>query len=98
MEVGPPSEVGPSTLFETGFLFLLFTATYAKQADLEASGNSPVSTSPFVLGTLGLKMCPVASGFTWVLEVGSQDPKLAEKASYPLNHLCSSKAFKKNKT
>lgn len=57
MEVGPPLGVGSSTLFDTEFLFLLFSVTYARPVDLGASGDSLVSCSLLALEARGLEIC-----------------------------------------
>lgn len=64
VDVGPPLGPGSSTLFETEFFFLLFTARSARPVDLGASGDSLVSSSHLALGTPGLEICIIAPGFT----------------------------------
>lgn len=83
--LSPECQSSPYTSFGTRSL-LLFTALYARQADLQAF-KALLSPPPISPEELGLQKCATMPSFILVLGNLTQGFTISQKASLPLSHL-----------
>lgn len=65
----------------------MFAVEWSRLANLSAYGNSPVSASYIITGTLGLQSHPAVSMCLWLLRIQTLVLMLVEQACLRMSHL-----------